>query len=251
MNGKTIRINRLFKNNKIFCLPLDHGITNTELGIIRDTTRFTNHVKSMVNSGITSVVCHKGMVRYLPNLKDMGIIIHISASTDLFNEIEKIVVCDVTEAMSLGGDAISMHINLGNKYEKGMLRDFANVSNDCNKLGMPLLAMMYIRDENNKDISTPESLSHAIRIATELGADIVKVNPPQSWDYKIVKDIISDSAIPVIAAGGDYIKNDSVLIERTRNLMACGLSGVGYGRNVFLRDDPKIIIEKLGKVIFN
>ena len=58
MNGKTIRINRLFKNNKIFCLPLDHGITNTELGIIRDTTRFTNLVKSMVNSGITSVVCH-------------------------------------------------------------------------------------------------------------------------------------------------------------------------------------------------
>ena len=146
MDAKKIRFNRITVGGKMLCIPLDHGYTN---GSFANLHRFTDFVSEIVEGGASSIIVHKGMVKYLPNLKQVGLIIHLSGSTKLHNEVHKKIVCSVLEAIQYGADAVSVHVNLGNNFEQKMLKDLAKISLECQKYGMPLLAMMYVRDNNN------------------------------------------------------------------------------------------------------
>ena len=77
--------------------------------------------------------------------------------------------------MKYGADAVSIHVNIGNSYEQAMLRDFSKISNQCKDFGVPLLAMMYFRNNENTTSYDEKSLIHSVRVAVELGADIVKM----------------------------------------------------------------------------
>ena len=243
MNGKQIRLRRLSANNRYLIVPMDHGVTTDDIGPLSD---FLQTAGEIINGGATAIIVHKGMVCHLPVLNDVGLIVHMSASTELYNEVKKVLVCSVKEAISLGADAVSVHVNLGNDYEKEMLEDFSKVSSDCRTYQIPLLAMMYIRDNNNKDISTPQDIRHAIRIATELGADIVKISA--KCDSETLSEIVKDSLIPVVVAGGE-IKEKEAFLCRTEQYMKSGIDGICYGRNVFFSNKIKNFLFDLKKVV--
>ena len=113
---------------------------------------------------------------------------------------DKVQVCTVEEAIALGADAVSIHINLGSPNESKMLEIGANVARDCNRWGMPLLIMSYPRGKGIDSFS-PQSVGHAVRVAEELGADMIKTNYPGSPEAfgKIVKAC----SVPVFIAGGE------------------------------------------------
>ena len=246
MDYKRLRLRRLYKNEKIFCVPLDHGITTGEIGNLYD---FSNTVEKIISNGATSIIVHRGMVRFLPkDLKNIGLIIHLSGSTKYVHEVEKTLVTSVSTAIKVGADAVSFHINLGNQYERNMLKDLAQVSSECDKYQIPLLVMMYIRDNNNEDISTPERIKHGIRIVSELGADIVKIS--YKWeDTSMLNEIVKDSQIPVIVAGGELIRSDIDFINKTKRIMKSNIDGISYGRNIFLSHNIEETMEKLSKIV--
>ena len=245
MDGKIIRMNRLLNNGSMLCVPLDHGITTSEIGHL---TNFTNIVEAITNNGASAIIVHKGLVRFLPLLKNTGIIVHLSASTEKMQTVQKVIVCEVEEAIALGADAVSIHVNLGNDYEKQMLQDFARISKDCQRFGVPLFVMMYIRDNNNKDISTKETERQSIRIAAELGADIVKIGVNLEQIDRL-RYVIKDALIPVVVAGGDIKKSEN-LYAATMNLMGTGLLGVSFGRNIFMSDNPAKTTLELSKIVY-
>ena len=45
----------------------------------------------------------------------------------------------------MGAEGVSVHVNIGADTEGQMLRDFAETAEDCRRLNVPLLAMMYAR----------------------------------------------------------------------------------------------------------
>ena len=243
MSGKTIRMKRLMRNGKMLCVPLDHGITNS---YVSHLSNFKTTVNAIVSGGASSIIVHKGLVRFIPNNNQAGIIVHLSASTENIKPVYKTIVCEVEEAIRLGADAVSVHINLNNDYEKLMLQDFARISKDCEKFGIPLLAMMYIRDNDNNDIATPALVKHSIRIAAELGADIVKIGA--NWEQEELKSIIKDALIPVVIAGGDLLTAEQ-LYEVTKKAMDTGIIGVSFGRNVFFFFFPEETIRLLSQII--
>ena len=114
--------------------------------------------------------CHRG------SGKDVGLIIHLSAGTTLSPDPNaKELACTVEEALKIGADAVSVHINLGADTDKEMLRQLGYVGERCMEWQMPLLAMMYTRGPKIKNEYDVNNVKHAARVAAELGADIVKV----------------------------------------------------------------------------
>ncbi len=245
MDGKNIRINRLSQNGKFLCIPLDHGITN---GATPRLSEFTKIVNSFVENEATAIIVHKGMVRFLPDLKSTGLIIHLSASTEIYNETNKFLVCDVEEAISLGADAVSIHINIGNRFEQDMIKSLAQISRECSKYNMPLLAMMYVKTDDNKVIIDEQRLIHAIRIAVELGADIVKI--PYVEDLNTMETIIASTHIPIIVAGGKRTSDD-IILEKANKIMDAGAAGISFGRSIFEAPDPSSLLDSLKKIVFN
>lgn len=248
MKGKEIRLQRLIQNGKMLCVPMDHGVTTENIG---DLVFFEETVNNIVLGGASAIVIHKGMLRLLNNIPPtIGVIIHLSASTKMDCEVKKVLVCDVEEALSLGADAVSIHINFSNSYEKEMLQDFSKIAGECQKLGVPLLAMVYIRNNNNEDISTPQSLRHSIRIATEIGADIIKISFNPSWNIDLLQELVKTSPVPIIVAGGSLYNSQNEFFCYADKVMKTGVLGVSFGRNVFMSKDQKETMKTLSSIVY-
>jgi class I fructose-bisphosphate aldolase len=102
--------------------------------------------------------------------------------------------------------------------------------------GMPLLAMMYTRGAKLKSESDPEAVSHAARIAAELGADLVKVTYTGSAES--FRQVTEGCPIPVLIAGGEKAGSERAVFENVRGALDAGGAGVCIGRNVFQHRDP-------------
>ncbi len=244
MDAKKIRLSRITMDGKMLCVPLDHGYTN---GLFDNLHRFSDFVSEIVNGGASSIIVHKGMVKYLPDLKRTGLIIHLSGSTKLYTEVNKKIVCSVFEAVQYGADAVSVHVNIGNDFEQQMLQDLANISLECKKYGMPLLAMMYVRDNNNIISFDSQKISHSIQIAVELGADIIKIPFPERDSD--LKNIVKGSLAPIVVAGGGDILSDDELCNRTKMIMSSGARGLCYGRNIICSKNPSHTLSVLTSVL--
>ena len=125
MVGKEIRLERIMNRNthRTIIIPMDHGIT---LGPIPGLTDMPTTIDRIVNGGANAIILHKGLVKagHRGGGKDVGLIVHLSASTAISPDPSaKVFVCCVEEAIKLGADAVSVHINIGAEDERSMLRD--------------------------------------------------------------------------------------------------------------------------------
>jgi len=226
---------------------MDHGLT---LGPIKGIERNLGEIVNKVAlGGANAVLGHVGIPLYGHRGygPDIGLILHLSGSTSLSPESNyKVLVNNVLEAVKLGADGVSLHINIGTKTDPEMLEILGNISRECREFGMPLLAMMYPRGENIDNEYDVQVVKIAARVAAELGADLVKTN--WTGDPDSFKEVVRGCMAPVIIAGG--IKASvRELLEVTKQSIEVGGAGVAYGRNVFQAEDPTKVVKALYLVV--
>jgi len=249
MIGKQIRMERILNRNtrRTILVPMDHGIT---LGPINGLKDMKEAVKAVAEGGANAVIEHKGVVEdgLRGNGPDVGLIIHLSASTSLSTSPNaKTIVCSVEEAIRLGADAVSVHVNLGNGQEKEMLKDFGRISYEARTWGMPLLAMMYPRGEKIKDEYDPKYIKHVARVGAEMGADIVKVS--YTGDSESFREVVEGCFVPVVIAGGPKMDSDREILEMVKGSVDAGGAGVSIGRNVFQHKNSTKLVKAFAAII--
>jgi len=247
--GKAVRLERIMNRNtkRTIIVPMDHGVSSGPIEGIRDIKRAVDRV---AEGGANAVVLHKGMVRagHRGGGRDIGLIVHLSASTDLSpSKNDKVLVCSVEEAIRLGADAVSIHVNIGAEMEREMLRDFGIVSRACEEWQIPLLAMVYGRGPKIENQYDPKVVAHCARIGAELGADIVKV--PYSGDPESFRMATEGSPIPVVIAGGPKMKSERDVLEMVYGAVKAGASGLSIGRNIFQAKDPALMVRAMAKIV--
>lgn len=251
MIGKKIRIERIInrKTGKCVIAPMDHGISG---GPIPGLINMTETIDSVASGGANAVLMHKGMVKngHRGYGKDIGLILHLSASTDLsVDPYHKVQVTSVEKALQLGADAVSVHINIGSEKEPEMLKSTGRIAEECDKWGMPLLAMMYPRGPKIDNEHDPEVVKLAARVGAELGADIVKTN--YTGDPDTFKEVVDGCPVPVIIAGGPKVETDKQLLEMVYDAIDVGGAGIAIGRNVFQAKDPAKMTKALVEIVHN
>jgi DhnA family fructose-bisphosphate aldolase class Ia len=157
------------------------------------------------------------------------------------------MVCAVDEAMILGADAVSIHVNIGANTESEMLHNMGLVSRACRDWGMPLFAMMYTRGTKIKNEYDVNVVKHAARVGAELGADIIKVN--YTGSPETFSEVVAECPVPVVIAGGEKMETDEEVLEMVRGAIIAGGAGVSIGRNVFQHNDPKDMVCKISKIV--
>lgn len=249
--AKLLRLRRIMdiQNNRIFILPMDHGVT---VGPIEGLIDMHEAVHNIVGSKINCVVVHKGIVRSIQDdLKHdarLGLIVHLFASTSISPDPnDKQVVCSVKHALALGADAVSIHVNVGAVTETKMLKDFALISEECHRLNVPLLAMMYARGPKVKVKFSEAFNAHAARIAYELGADIIKLG--YTGDVDSFSRVVQCVKAPVVIAGGEKMNSTREMLQMVYDSLQAGGAGVAFGRNVFSTEHPRAIADAIGAII--
>ena len=231
--GKKVRLERIINrdNGRTIIVPMDHGVT---IGAVDGLVDMRETVNDMAIGGADAVLMHKGLVRcsHRSAGKDIGLIVHLSASTALSpNGNTKTLVGTVEEGIKHGADCVSVHVNLGDPNERLMLSDLGKVAEACDNWHMPLLAMVYARGPQVPNGYDPKVVAHCARVGVELGADIVKV--PYTGDIESFADVVGACCVPVVIAGGELMDSTRQLLQMVHDSVRAGGAGVSMGRNVF------------------
>jgi len=247
--GKGVRLERIFDRNtgRTIIVPMDHGVT---VGPIYGLVDFKGTVNKVADGGANAVLMHKGLPRctHRGYGRDIGLIVHLSASTRLSpTPNAKRLVGTVEDAIRLGADAVSLHVNLGDGTEGRMLEDLGRVASSAASWGVPVLAMMYARGPKIENEYDPEIVRHCARVGQELGADVIKVN--YTGDIKSFSDVVEACCVPVVIAGGEKLEDARDLVQMVHDSIQAGGAGLSVGRNVFQHADPTLLVKALNGVV--
>jgi fructose-bisphosphate aldolase/2-amino-3,7-dideoxy-D-threo-hept-6-ulosonate synthase len=245
--GKERRLKRIIQqDNKTVIVPMDHGVT---IGPIQGITNMQQTINQLIAGKADAVLVHKGIAKRV-NTNGTGLIVMLSGISNLNpNMNNKVQVCSVQEAIRIGADAVSVHVNVGAVDEDKMLRDLGKVADECEAFGIPLLAMMYPRGPKITNEHDVNVVAHAARIGAELGADVIKTNFTGSIDS--FKAVTESCPIPVVIAGGPKCKTQQEILQTTSDAIKAGAVGLSIGRNIFQHENPTLIVKALSAIVHN
>jgi fructose-bisphosphate aldolase/2-amino-3,7-dideoxy-D-threo-hept-6-ulosonate synthase len=242
--GKKKRLQRIFQDGRTVMVPMDHGVTSGPIQGLVDMQAIVNKIQE---GGADAVIVHKGIAKNIDTGR-LGLVLHLSASTRLGPDPNwKVKVCTVEEALRMGADAVSVHVNFGAAREPEMLMKLSSVADECDKLGVPLLAMMYPRGPSIPSEHDPEAVAHAARLGAELGADIIKTN--YTGNVETFRRVVEGCPVPVVIAGGPKAKTDREVLEMVYDSLKAGGRGVSIGRNVFQNENPAAMVKALSAIV--
>jgi 2-amino-4,5-dihydroxy-6-oxo-7-(phosphonooxy)heptanoate synthase len=202
----------------------------------------------VTGGGADGIVVHKGRARMIPTdaLTGCGLVVHLSASTAHSPDANaKVLVGDVDEAIRLGADAVSVHVNLGSDTEAAQLADLGMIASACDRWGIPLMAMIYPRGPRVDDPTVPELISHAANIAADLGADLVKT--PMAKPAERMAEVAASSPLPIVVAGGG--DRGQPLPRFATSALSSGCRGLAVGRRVFTSPAPAQAVRELAAIV--
>ena len=256
--GKKRRLARIFSKGKTIIVPIDDSlIFGPKNGLFEIESTIKKIVKSEPNALLGF---QRGLELVSTNNILMPYIYNLTASTVLSHHTRKTIIASVEFALKKGADCVACHINFSSQYESEMIHNFAMISQECDRFGMPLLAIAYPRGEKNghdynyEDLKEEnvekytELIAHVVRVSSELGADIIKTNYTGTVEsFKRV--ITAANEKPVVIAGGAKLPIADSL-KMVEDAMSAGASGISYGRNVFNADNIELYLSAVKDIIF-
>jgi putative autoinducer-2 (AI-2) aldolase len=172
------------------------------------------------------------------------IILRVSGGTSVIGEdlANEGVTTSVEEMVRLNVSAVGLSIFVGSQYEHQTLMNLAQLVNDCEAYGIPVMAVTAVGKELEKRDARYLALS--CRIAAELGARVVKTY----WCENFEK-VAESCPVPVVMAGGPKCETQLEVLEFVYDGMQRGAIGVNLGRNVWQDDHPVAMARALQAVI--
>jgi DhnA family fructose-bisphosphate aldolase class Ia len=129
--------------------------------------------------------------------------------------------------------------------------NIARVRADCDRYGMPLMIEPLVMAANDTRggymvDGDAEKIVTLVRLAREMGADIVKADPTS--DPAEFHRVVQAARCPVLVRGGGKEDLQQVL-SRSRVLLDQGAVGMVYGRNVYQHRSPAAVVRALMAMI--
>ena len=224
------RLARIIKpeTGKTVMLAVDHGYF---LGPTSGLEVPSRTIKPLLPYA-DSLMLTRGILRTsVPPEADIPIVLRVSGGTsilskDLSNEG---TTTTIEEAIRLNVCAVTLSIFVGSDHEKETLLDLADLVNEGETFGIPVLAVTAVGREMTRDA---KYLSLCCRIAAELGAHFVKTYYCDGFEQ-----VVESCPVPVVIAGGKKLPEKEAL-QLAFDAIAHGASGVDMGRNIFQSDFP-------------
>jgi fructose-bisphosphate aldolase/2-amino-3,7-dideoxy-D-threo-hept-6-ulosonate synthase len=252
--GKTLRLGRLFDadSNTSMILPMDHGVEEPVYG---ELERPQELIASLAGAGVNAFLMRRGLAAFAAETiaGRAGWVQRLTGRTGLSPglELEQLVFAGVEEALRNGADAVVPTFFVGPETEAIQVPQLGAIADECNKLGIPLLAEIF--PVGGPDATpydgpyTVDDMRVAVRVASEEGADFIK-----TWytgDPESFRRVIDYSLVPVLIAGGPKARNDRDVLQMVRGAMDAGASGIAMGRKIWQSRDPAAMVAALAAII--
>jgi putative autoinducer-2 (AI-2) aldolase len=240
--GMKNRLSQLIQpDGHCFFLPIDHGYFQGP------TTRLEKPGETIqpLLPYCDALFVTRGVLRScIDPTNSLPVILRVSGGTsvvgkDLANEG---ITTSVRDAIRLNVAAVGLSIFIGSDYERESLLNLAELVNECEEYGIPVMAVTAVGKELEK--REARYLALCCRIAAELGARVVKTYWCEDFDK-----VTNGCPVPVVMAGGPRCETELEVLEFVHDGMQRGAIGVNLGRNVWQNDHPVAMARSLRAVI--
>jgi class I fructose-bisphosphate aldolase len=280
--GKRTRLNRLLyrsgpANGTLLLLPIDQGLEHGPVDFFANPESQDPlfQLRLAKQGGYSGIVFHVGLAqKYMKDFAgEVPLVLKLNGKTNIPKDDYAFSpkTASVEDAVRLGADAVGYTLYVGSPAQDEDIRQFSEIREDCEALGMPLIMWAYPRGEAIEAKGGRDSLyavDYAARVACELGADVVKLNLPEYDEAKandlpkpydqmkltaeeaMEKVIKSAGRTLVLVSGGSKI-SDEDLLEKVKACMEAGVTGLIFGRNMWQRglDEALKMTKKIKRIM--
>jgi putative autoinducer-2 (AI-2) aldolase len=237
---------RIFRGEKrrTIMLALDHGMA---LGPMRGIER-PRELLASIGAEVDSIMLNKGLlVRCAPPDLGAGIVLRVSGASTIAGPdlTAERLTTTMEEAQRLSADAVATSIFVGTPNEHSSIQSLALLADECHRYGMPLLAVTALGKDREHGFD-PRYLSLAVRVAAEMGADIIKTYYCAEGFERVIE---AAAGVPVVIAGGPQMESDLLVLQTAWKAISAGAAGVDMGRNVWQNAAPAAMLRALRSVI--
>ncbi|MFB6115215.1 MAG: class I fructose-bisphosphate aldolase, partial [Candidatus Nanohalobium sp.] len=209
---------------------------------------------------VTALAVQKGVAEAFRELDDdpnVNLLVKLNGNSNLpkRDDYYSPKQCSVKYAVEeLGAEAVGYTMYAGSLHEDKMWKEFREVQEAAREYGVPVVLWSYPRGkgiQENPDYSgqkDPDVVAYGARLGLELGADMVKCKyPGNQEDWRKVEENIGE--MKSVMSGGSK-RSDKAFLEDVHATVEVGGNGLAVGRNVFQREEPEELLDKLEGVIF-
>ncbi len=239
--GMRNRLSKVIPDGRCFFLPIDHGYFQ---GPTRCLEQPGETIKPLL-AYCDALFVTRGVLRSAVDPENSKpVILRVSGGTsmvgkDLANEV---ITTSIEEIIRLNVDAVGVSVFIGSDYEKQTLTNLAQLVNQCEGYGIPVMAVTAVGKELEK--RDARYLGLCCRICAELGARIVKTYWCEDFDK-----VVGGCPVPVVMAGGPKCNTEREVFEFVYDGMQKGAIGVNLGRNVWQNPQPVAMARALRAII--
>ena len=243
--GKNIRLNRVLSKEGCGTLVVafDHALV---LGPIPGTEDACGQISRFVEARVDAILLNLGLIQRCNSCfgraSTPGIIVRLDWTT-VWNSLSQgengalrsCMLGSPEDALRHGADAVLTYLVVGTgdaDFETKEIARNAQLARECERLGLPLMIETLARGKAVQNPADPQWLKLHTRIATELGADVIKTD--YSGNAESMREVVRSCPIPILVLGGSH--NEAAL-DVVRGAMKAGAAGVFFGRNVFQAED--------------
>jgi fructose-bisphosphate aldolase, class I len=269
--GKRVRLRRLLYDHgpgggTLLVLPIDQGLEHGPTDFFSNPASLdpTYQYELARQGNFSAIALHIGLAAkyFQPYAGDVPLILKLNGRTNIPSGADPFsaLTGTVEDAVRLGADAVGYTLYVGSPSQDRDFRQFAQVRDDAQRFGMPVIVWAYPRGQAVDAKGGKESLyavDYAARVALELGADVVKVNYPVPSDhdkdspapynslrlshFEMFRKVVQSAGRALVLVSGGEKVSDAELLEKVRDSMDAGATGIIFGRNVWQRPMPEAL----------
>jgi len=172
------------------------------------------------------------------------IVLRVSGGTSIIGPslADESITTTFEEAIRLNVAAVALSIFVGTDYEHNTLMNLADLVNEGETYGIPVLAVTAVGKELGK--RDARFLSLSCRVAAELGAHIVKTYYCEEFEK-----VVGGCPVPVVIAGGPKLDTMNDVFQLTYDAINRGAVGVDMGRNIWQSENPVAAIQAVRAIV--
>jgi DhnA family fructose-bisphosphate aldolase class Ia len=252
-------MNRLFTNGRCLDVAVDHGVCNEPSFLVglEDMPAVVDMLVRAKPDAIQMAYGQSDLLQVRPEKDKPALVMRIDMGNPYNAQRHRVMWSMLQNADepivgALEMDAACVVVNLFMLPDEPELfrqcvENISRVRADCHRYGMPLMIEPLVMLPNEvrggyQVDGDPERIVTLVRLASEMGADIIKADP--TADPEDFHRVVEAARLPVLVRGGGREDLKTVL-NKSAMLMKQGAVGMVYGRNIYQHENPTAVVRAL------
>ncbi len=262
--GKQARLSRILfqhglRNGTALFLPYDQGLEHGPRDFFANPEASDPRyvIKLALEGGFNGIVVQIGLAEkfYWEYAGELPLVLKLNGKTEIPSDAAALSPLNATveEAVRLGADAVGYTLYVGTPAQEQDFEQYRKVRADAARFGMPLIVWAYPRGSAIEAKGGKDSfyaVDYAARTASELGADVVKLNFPHpektadvpasyTAEYssrQAIDAVVRSANRSLVLISGGSKAGDEAMLQKAQLSMEAGATGLIFGRNVWQRE---------------